>query len=127
MFGDVKSSVKYLSANKACGLDNLFAEHISYASPSIHILLSICFNDFIVHIFLPSDLTDTVLVPIVKDKTVDISDTGNYRHIAQASVISKVFEMALLFKLEKYLYSCIHLIISLGLNRNTLQIYVYIR
>ncbi len=79
------------------------------------------------HIFLPSDLTDTVLVPIVKDKTVDISDKGNYRHIAQASVISKVFEMALLFKLEKYLYSCIHLIISLGLNRNTLQIYVYIR
>ena len=25
---DVKSSVKSLSANKACGLDNLFAEHL---------------------------------------------------------------------------------------------------
>ena len=28
---DVKSSVKSLSANKACGLDNLFAEHLLYA------------------------------------------------------------------------------------------------
>ena len=33
---DVESSVKSLSANKACGLDNLFAEHILFASPSIH-------------------------------------------------------------------------------------------
>ena len=48
---DVKSSVKYLRANKACGLDNLFAEHLLYASPSIHALLSICFNDFIVQGF----------------------------------------------------------------------------
>ena len=71
---DVKSSVKSLSANKACGLDNRFAEHILYASPIIHALLSICFNDFIVHGFLPSDLTDTVLVSIVKDNTGDISD-----------------------------------------------------
>ena len=68
-------------------------------------MLSICFNAFIVHGFLPSDLTDTVLVPIVKDKTGDISDKGNYRPIALASVVSKVFEMSLLVKLEKYLYS----------------------
>ena len=56
-----------------------------------------------------------------KDKTADISDKGNYRPIALASVISKVFEMALLVKLEKYLYSS-----DYGLNRNTLQIYVFI-
>ena len=55
--------------------------------------------------FLPSDLTDTVLVPIVKEKTGDIYDKGNYRPIALASVVSKVFEMSLLVKLEKYLYS----------------------
>ena len=74
---DVKSSVKYLSANKACGLDNLL-QNIFYTlpgSPSMHALLSICFTAFIVHGFLPSELTDTVLVPIVKDKTGDISLT----------------------------------------------------
>ena len=40
-----------------------------------------------------------------KDKTGGISDKRNYRPIALASVISKVYEMALLVKLEKYLYS----------------------
>ena len=68
-------------------------------------MLIICFNAFIVHGFLPSDLTDSILVPAVKEKTGDISDKGNYRHIALASVVSKVFEMSLLVKLEKYLYS----------------------
>ena len=50
-----------------------------------------CLNAFIVYGFLPSDLTDTVLVHVVKDKTGDISDKGNYRPIiiALASVISR--------------------------------------
>ena len=49
---DVKSSVNSLSANKACGIDKFFAEHLLYASPSVHPLLSICFNAFILHGFL---------------------------------------------------------------------------
>ena len=107
---DVKSSVNSLSANKACGLDNIFAEHLLYASPSVQPLLSICFNAVIVHGCLPSDLTDTVLVPIVKEKTGDISDKGNYRNIALASVVSKCHCLPSLKSI------CIHLIISLDLN-----------
>ena len=49
--------------------------------------------------FLPRDLTDPVLVPIVKDKTGDV--TREMKSI------------------------CIHMIISLGLNQNTLHIYVF--
>ena len=45
------------------------------------------------------------LVPIVKDKTKNISDKGNYRPIALASVMSKVFEMSLRVKLASYLHS----------------------
>ena len=76
-----------------------------HASPDIHVLLSICFNAFIVYGFLSNPLTDTVLVPIVKDKTKNISDKGNYRPIALASVMPKVFEMSLRVKLESYLHS----------------------
>ena len=68
-------------------------------------MLSICFNAFIVHGFLPNPLTDTVLVPIVKDKTKNIYDKGNHRPIALASVVSKVFEMSLRVKLESFLHS----------------------
>ena len=68
----------------------------------MQVICLVGFNAFILHEFLTSDLTDTVLVPIVKDKTRGISYNGNYTPIALASVISKVFEMALLVKLEKY-------------------------
>ena len=103
--GDINHSIASLCSNKACGIDVLFAEHLIHASPEIHVLLSICFNAFIVHGFLPNPLTDTVLVPIVKDRTKNISDKGNYRPIALASVVSKVFEMSLRVKLESFLHS----------------------
>ena len=54
---------------------------------------------------MPNPLTGTVLVPIANDKTKNISDKGNYRPIALASVVSKVFEMSLRVKLESFLHS----------------------
>ena len=41
-----------------------------------------------------------VLVPIIKDKTAKINDKNNYRPIAIASIISKVFEIILLDRLS---------------------------
>ena len=41
---------------------------------------------------VPKTFSDTVLVPIVKDKNGDITDIDNYRPIAITSVASKVFE-----------------------------------
>ena len=86
-------------------MDSLSAEHLLYASPEIHTLLAICFNAFIVHGFLPSYLTDSVIIPIVKDKCKNISHAGNYRLIALSSVLSKVFELILLSKLNSYFYT----------------------
>ena len=60
---DVKSATASLCVNKACGMDSLSTEHLLYASPEIHTLLAICFNAFIVHVFLPSFLTDSVIIP----------------------------------------------------------------
>ena len=57
-------------------------------------------NACMVHGFLPSTMTDTILVPIIKDKTGNASSKANYRPIALTSVLSKVFETALLSKLE---------------------------
>ena len=70
------------------------------AGATIHVLLSICFNACMVHGFLPSTMTDTILVPIIKDKTGNVSSKAKYRHIALTSVLSKVVETAHLSKLE---------------------------
>ena len=74
---DVKSAIASLCVNKACGMDSLSAKHLLYPSTEIHTLLAICFNAFIVHGFLPSSLTDSVIIPIVKDKCKNISDIGS--------------------------------------------------
>ena len=55
------------------------AEHFIYADERIHVILSILFNCFISHGYLPSEFMKTAIVPIIKNKTGDTSDKNNYR------------------------------------------------
>ena len=50
-------------------------------------------------------MINTILVPVVKSKSGDLSDRNNYRPIALASVVSKVFELMLLNRCERFLHS----------------------
>lgn len=59
-------------------------------------LLSICFNGFLIHVFLPDTMISMLLVLVIKDKSGKVGCSGNYRPIAIASVQSKVFESILL-------------------------------
>ena len=97
---EVENAIKNLKQNKSCGKDELYAEHLQFGSPKIGVLLSIMFTSFLVHGYLPDTFMDIVLVPVIKDKAGKLSDKDNYRPIALASVISKVFERIML---EKYL------------------------
>ena len=49
------------------------------------------------------NIISVILVPVIKDKTGKINSKDNYRPIALASVLSKVFERVLLNRLEIYL------------------------
>ena len=48
----------------------------------------------------------TTIVHIVKNKCGNISESNNYRPIALATIISKLFELVLLLKCEDYLSTC---------------------
>ena len=84
-------------------MDGLAAEHFIYAHSISHVFLSLLFNYFIVHRYLPSDFMKTLLVPIIKGKTGDSSDKNNYRPIALFTASSKLFEICILEILEMYL------------------------
>jgi len=47
----------------------------------------------------------SIIVPLVKDRSDDISKLTNYRGISLSSVISKVFEYCLIDKCGNYWYS----------------------
>jgi hypothetical protein len=57
----------------------------------------------LVHGHLPSKMTDTVMVPLVKNKNNSLTDKNNYRPIALACITSKVFEKLLLSRCEQNL------------------------
>ena len=88
-----------------CAVDGLAAEHFIYADAIIHIHLSLLFNCFISHDYLPRDFMKTAIVPIIKNKSGNSSDKANYRPIALVTACSKIFESCLLIMLEKYLHT----------------------
>ena len=81
-----------LSLRCSSGADNLSAHHLCYADPSINIYLRILFNLCLFHGVIPDNCSAFVIIPIVKDKNKDLQDVNNYRLIAVASTISKLFE-----------------------------------
>ena len=51
----------------------------------------------------PPAMIETTIVPIVKNKCGNITDSDNYRPIALATIVSQLFESVLLLKCEYYL------------------------
>lgn len=47
------------------------------------------------HSYLPESLMKTIVVPIVKNKTGNVSDASNYRPISLATTSAKVFDSLL--------------------------------
>ena len=93
---DIHEAIKDLKPGKAVGRDYLASEHIKYSCKRITILISLLFNCCIAHGYLPVDMLDTVIVPLIKDKKGDITDKDNYRPIALTTILSKLFEIVIL-------------------------------
>ena len=51
-------------------------------------------------------MMETTIVPINKNKCGNLADSINYRLIAIATIVSKLFESIILYKCEEFLYTC---------------------
>ena len=76
---DINVALHSLKSGKSCGVDGLAAQHFLFAHRITHMFLSLLFNIFILHGYLPTDFIKTEIVPIIKNKTGDSSDKNNYR------------------------------------------------
>ena len=102
---DILDALKNIKCGKSSGIDGISAEHLVFAHSRIHVLLSLLFSSFTTHGYLPGMFMKTAIVPIIKNKTGDISDKNNYRPIAIVTAASKIFELCLSVILENYLFT----------------------
>ena len=88
----VSEIIGKLECGKSAGPDGIGAEYLKFSNIKIHVLLSMCFTLCLAHGYLPPAMIETTIVPIVKNKSGNLSDSSNYRPIALATIISKMFE-----------------------------------
>jgi len=78
-----------MQRGKASGPDDLCAEHLMYAHPSLVIHLKSMFQLILKHGFVPTNFGSGVSMPLIKDETGDI----NSPPITLSPVVSKLIEM----------------------------------
>ena len=92
----IDKCIRSLKLGKACGPDELSAEHLVHAHPSLVIHIYFLFRFMISHGFVPDMFAIGLIVPLVKDKIRNINNVSNYRGITLIAVIFKLFEGVLL-------------------------------
>ena len=97
---EVSNAMKKLPSGKSPGLDNLSSEHFQCANKRVSVLFALLFTSLFVHNYLPQNMLKSVLVPIVKDKSGNLTDKTNYRPIGLNSLCSKLLERIMLERMS---------------------------
>ena len=93
---DVQEAMKNLSLTSSPGLDQISGNHLKYAHKTLLLLLSLLFTVLFTHSYVPITLTNIKICNLIKDLQKSSSISGNYRPIALASLLSKLFECIIL-------------------------------
>ena len=101
----ISQIVDNLECGESAGPDGICAEQLKCLNDKISILRAFCFTVCLSHGYLPTALIETTIVPIVKNKSGNLSDTNNYRPIALTTIVSKILEYVILIKCGEYLTS----------------------
>ena len=78
-------------------------EHIFHSPPVLSVHLSLLFNSFLRHGFVPSDYCFGVILPLLKNKHGDASKLYMYRGITVSCSFSKLFESVLSSVFDQWL------------------------
>ena len=87
-----QKNIESLKTGKANGPDGLSAEYLKLCGNRLPTLISLVFTSMSSHCFIPGNVMKSVIIPLVKDKTGDITDKNNYRPIALILMMSKIIE-----------------------------------
>jgi len=104
---EVEDFVSKLKRGKTPGVDELSVEHIVNCHPIVIIQLTCMCNCMKRHGYVPDAFVTGVVIPVIKNTDGD-SDSLDYRGITHSPVLSKLFEMCMLYDCQLSLYLLIH-------------------
>ena len=99
----IDKCLRNMKRGKASGPDGLCCESLLYAHPKLISLLCSLFRSMSLHCYVPTNFGKGIIVPLVKDKTGDVSSINNYRAITLVPIISKLLECVLLHITDEFL------------------------
>ena len=99
---EIYKAVNRLHKRKACGYDEISAEHVIYAGEAMVNFLTRLFNKVAEIEYMPSNFRRGVQVPLFKGKILCSLDTNNYRGITLLTSFNKIFEIAIWHRIEKW-------------------------
>ena len=99
----IQSLMCKLLFNSAVGSDGISAEHICFADSTVALYLSLFFNMCILHGYISKPCINIVILPILKNKNGNHQDCSNYRPIAIATVVSKLFKQVFFVNIKNFL------------------------
>ena len=114
-------TIRFSKSGKAHDHHGVTSEHCMYASHYLTVMLSALFSCIIIHSYIPQKFMLSNLLPLIKNKSGDLTSNDNYRPIAINSILSKLFEFIIRNRYSR------QLIISLVSKANNLQICVSIQ
>ena len=88
----VSKAVSQLKSGKSDPVFKFCSDCIKNAPPVFYERLALMFRIFLTHGYISSILLVSNLIPLIKDKLVDVCSSDNYRSIAISSIILKVFD-----------------------------------
>ena len=103
--GDVvkKAVHQKLKPGKKDPVANINSDLLIHAPPNLFKILSKCFKSYMIHGHVSKFLLISSLVPLIKDKLGDVTDSNNYRSIAISSLIMKIFDLVIIAVFSEFL------------------------
>lgn len=92
---DIADTMNKQKRGKSPGPDGIYMEAFIYGGHRLHLYLSILFNLFLTHGYVPDAFHRSTIIPLVKNKSGNLSDVNNYRAIALSNSITKILESLL--------------------------------
>ena len=89
---DVYCAIRSLSVNKTDSVDDLYSDNFKHATDLLIQYIILIINCMISHGFVPDSFLKANVVPIPKNRRVELTDSNNYRTIAMSSIFSKILD-----------------------------------